>query len=92
MTGFFNIYQKDETKTEYLEAVENIWGFIKQYLIDDREGREWIQEVDMMNQPVTSLPLVGVWKCPYHNSRLCLEFIKRNKKKTSFELPKLDFF
>lgn len=92
MIGFFNIYQKDETKTEYLQAVENIWGFIKQYLIDDREGREWIQEVDMMNQPVTSLPLVGVWKCPYHNSRLCLEFIKRNKKKTSFELPKLDFF
>ena len=92
MTGFYNIYQKDETKTEFLDAVGNIWNFIKQYLIDDREGREWIQEVDAMNQPVTSLPLVGIWKCPYHNTRMCLEFIKRNKKKTSFELPKLDFF
>ena len=93
MVGFYNAYQKDESKVEYLQAVEDIWSFLKEHLIDTRAGSEWIQEVDVLNQPVTSLPLVGIWKCPYHNTRMCLEMIKRQKKATtSFELPKLDFF
>ncbi len=93
MVGFYNAYQKDETRVEYLQAVEDIWSFVKEHLIDTRVGGEWIQEVDVLNQPVSSLPLVGIWKCPYHNTRMCLELIKRNNKtSTSFELPKLDFF
>ena len=92
MVGFHNAYQKDETKVEYEKLVEDIWGFIKQNLIDTRQGFEWIQEVDALNRPVTSLPIVGVWKCPYHNTRMSLEIIKRNKKSKSFEVPKLDFF
>ena len=93
MVGFYNAYQKDETRVEYLQAVEDIWSFVREHLIDTRVGGEWIQEVDVLNQPVSSLPLVGIWKCPYHNTRMCLEMIKRQKKATtSFELPKLDFF
>ncbi len=93
MVGFYNAFKKDETKTEYEKAVVDIWDFIKAHLIDERVGCEWIQEVDVLNNPVTTLPLVGVWKCPYHNTRMCLEMIKRSEKKTtSFELPKLDFF
>ena len=92
MVGFYNAFQKDETRVDYEMAVENIWGFIKENLIDSRQGFEWIQEVDAANRPITSLPIVGVWKCPYHNTRMCLEFMKRTKKEKAFELPKLDFF
>ena len=92
IVGFYNAFQKDESMVEYEKAVEDIWGFIKENLIDERQGFEWIQEVDVTNMPVTSLPIVGVWKCPYHNTRMCLELIKRTKKSKSFELPKLDFF
>lgn len=93
IVGFYNAYQKDPSKEEYLQVAENIWNFVKENMIDHRDGREWIQELDVDNKPVSSLPMVGIWKCPYHNSRMCLELIKRSKKSAmSFELPKLDFF
>ncbi|MBO4395312.1 MAG: AGE family epimerase/isomerase, partial [Eubacterium sp.] len=93
VVGFYNAYQKDETKVEYLKATEDIWGFIKNYMIDKRIGAEWIQELDAAGNPITSLPIVGIWKCPYHSTRMCLEMIKRAKKSsTDFELPPLDFF
>ena len=93
IVGLYNAFKKDETKVEYEKAVEDIWDFIKTYLVDQRAGFEWIQEVDVLNQAVDILPVVGIWKCPYHNTRMCLEMIKRTKKSsTSFELPKLDFF
>lgn len=93
IVGFYNAYQKDNTKEEYLKAAEDIWNFVKLYLIDPRPGFEWIQEVDLANHPITSLPIVGIWKCPYHNTRMCLELIKRSETSTtSFELPPLDFF
>ncbi|MBO6108364.1 MAG: AGE family epimerase/isomerase [Eubacterium sp.] len=93
MVGFYNAYQKDESKTEYLQVVEDIWQFIKSHFIDSREGLEWIQELDASGNAITSLPAVGIWKCPYHNTRMCLEVIKRTgKKESSFELPPIDLF
>ncbi len=93
IVGFLNAYKKDETQVQYAQAVIDIWEFVKTYLIDKRVGGEWLQEVDVLNNPVDILPIVGVWKCPYHNTRMCLELIKRSEKSsTSFELPKLDFF
>ena len=93
VVGFYNAYQGDESKAEYLQATEDVWAFIKNNMIDKRAGAEWIQELDAAGNPVTSLPIVGIWKCPYHNTRMCLEMIKRAKKtSTSFELPPLDFF
>lgn len=44
--GFFNGYQKDTTKTEYLEAAKNIWEYIKAYIVDKRDGSEWFSQVD----------------------------------------------
>lgn len=44
--GFFNGYQKDQTKTEYLDAAKSVWEYIKTYMVDKRQGAEWYWQVD----------------------------------------------
>lgn len=82
VVGFQNGYQKDPTKTEYLEAARQEWEYIKEYVWDKREGGEWFWEVDLNNQPASRKPIVEPWKCPYHNGRMCLEVIRRNQDAT----------
>lgn len=77
VVGFLNGYQKDESKTEYLEAAENIWQFIQEYLVDPRAASEWFREVDRDGVPYEGMPIVEPWKCPYHNGRMCIEVIRR---------------
>ena len=80
IVGFLNAYTKKPEKTEYIQAVEKIWAYTKEYLIDKRPGSEWFSEVDEAGVPFTRKPIVEPWKCPYHNGRMCLEVIKRAKK------------
>ncbi len=80
MVGFLNAYTKNPEKKEYIQAVEKIWAYIKEYIIDKRPGSEWLSEVDEAGNPFTRKPIVEPWKCPYHNGRMCLEVIKRAKK------------
>ncbi len=80
MVGFLNAYIKNPEKIEYMEAVEKIWAYIKEYIIDKRPGSEWLSEVDEAGIPFTKKPIVEPWKCPYHNGRMCLEVVKRAKK------------
>ena len=80
MVGFLNAYTKHPEKAEYLQAVEKIWEYIKEYIIDKRPGSEWLSEVDEKGIPFTRKPIVEPWKCPYHNGRMCLEVIKRAKQ------------
>jgi cellobiose epimerase len=75
--GFLNGYQKDPSKKEYLEAAESEWQFIKDYVIDKRNGSEWYWEVDENGKPYPDRPIVEPWKCPYHNGRMCMEVMKR---------------
>jgi len=78
VVGFINGYEKDKTKTEYLEAAKNIWDYIKEYIFDKREGSEWYWRVDEHGRPDMEKPMIEPWKCPYHNGRMCIEVIKRN--------------
>lgn len=78
VVGFLNGYQKNPDKPEYLEAAGKVWEFIKQYVIDGREGSEWFWEVDENGKPFEGRPIVEPWKCPYHNGRMCFEVIRRN--------------
>ncbi|MBQ7766586.1 MAG: AGE family epimerase/isomerase [Lachnospiraceae bacterium] len=80
IVGFLNAYTKNPEKTEYIQAVEKIWAYTKEYIIDKRPGSEWLSEVDEAGVPFTRKPIVEPWKCPYHNGRMCLEVIKRAKK------------
>lgn len=76
LLGFLNGYQHDNSRTEYLEAAKNIWEYIKEYLIDKRDGSEWFWVVDKDGKPYDR-PIIEPWKCPYHNGRMCLEVIRR---------------
>lgn len=76
VVGFLNAYQKSGEK-KYLEAAEATWEYIKNVIVDKREGSEWMSEVDVNGVAVTKKPIVEPWKCPYHNGRMCIEVIKR---------------
>lgn len=75
--GFINGYQKDKGKEEYLETAGKIWDFIKSYMIDKRDGSEWFNELYQDGTPIKTKEIVGPWKCPYHNGRMCFEVINR---------------
>jgi cellobiose epimerase len=75
--GFLNGYQKDPSKSEYLDTVARIWDFTKRYMIDHRKGSEWFNELYKDGTPITTKEIVGPWKCPYHNGRMCFEVINR---------------
>ena len=75
--GFLNGWQKDPSRTEYLEAAKSEWQFIKDHVMDKRQGSEWFWEVDPSGKPYEGRPIVEPWKCPYHNGRMCFEVIRR---------------
>ena len=59
-----------------LEMAEAAWEFINTHLID-REHGEWYWGILPDGTPDTDNDKAGFWKCPYHNSRMCLEIIER---------------
>ena len=77
VVGFINGYEHDRTRTDYMQAAESVWQFIKDYLIDKREGSEWFWLLRQDGTPVEGKPIVEPWKCPYHNGRMCFEVIRR---------------
>ncbi len=77
LLGFINGYQLTPEREDYLSAGKTIWNFIKEYIIDKREGSEWFYDLDKDGHPVSRKEIVGPWKCPYHNGRMCFEVIKR---------------
>lgn len=79
VTGFYNAYQKNPAKKEYLKISEEIWNYIQKYMIDKKSG-EWMESITENNEPIPGQPLVHPWKCPYHNGRMCIEMIQRLSK------------
>ena len=75
VVGFYDAYQQSGEE-KYLKISQNCWTFIQQYLKDYQNG-EWYWGVDENGNPNTKDDKVGIWKCPYHNSRMCIEMIKR---------------
>lgn len=75
VVGFLNGYQKAPEHTEYLEAAEDVWNYIKEHLVDKRSG-EWYAALDEEGRPLEK-PMADPWKCPYHNGRMCMEAVRR---------------
>ena len=76
MVGFCNCYEKTGEE-KYKDITEQLWDYIKNYIIDKREESEWFWDLDKDNNPVSRKPIVEPWKCPYHNGRMCMEIIRR---------------
>jgi mannobiose 2-epimerase len=75
MVGLVNAYQVSK-EMKYLRQAMYTWKFIKEKIIDEKYG-EWYFSVDKSGKPYADEDKAGVWKCPYHNGRACLEIINR---------------
>lgn len=78
IVGFLNAYALSPEHGEYQDAAKVEWTFIKEHLVDPREGSEWFWDVNQKGEAVSGKPIVEPWKCPYHNGRMCFEVIRRN--------------
>jgi mannobiose 2-epimerase len=76
MVGFFNAWQitRDE---KFLQRSVSSWNFIQHHILDQKNG-EWFWGIKE-DDTVMNSDKVGIWKGPYHNSRACMELIKRIK-------------
>ena len=75
VVGFYNIYQHFHDEAA-LEKALRCWQYIKENLIDYQHG-EWYWSRHRDGSLNTVDDKAGFWKCPYHNSRMCLEIIER---------------
>lgn len=75
VVGFFNCWQITGNKI-YLERSFKTWEYIKDFIKDKQYG-EWIWGRNENGTIMSSQDKAGLWKCPYHNSRACIEIIKR---------------
>lgn len=75
--GFLNAYELTGVN-KYLDLSQTAWRFISDHIIDRKNG-EWYWSVNDKLQPNLKDDKTGFWKCPYHNSRMCLEIIERTK-------------
>lgn len=75
MVGFLHAAQLTG-ESHFYRKFKAVWEYTKQYIID-REKGEWFwgrrADGTVMDEPGK----VGFWKCPYHNSRACIEVIRR---------------
>lgn len=75
MVGFFNAWQlsKDE---DFLKISLQNWAFVQDKIINHHKG-EWFWGITEQGEIMPNEDKVGIWKCPYHNSRACIELIRR---------------
>lgn len=75
VVGGLNIYQHFGDEKALQRAVA-CWEYIKRNLIDYEHG-EWFWSRYKDGTRNLEDDHAGFWKCPYHNSRMCLEAIER---------------
>jgi mannobiose 2-epimerase len=76
MVGFYNSYQITKDQNYFYQAIKS-WNFIKKNLVS--KTGEWYWGVNANGEALTNMDKVGMWKCPYHNARACMEMIRRLK-------------
>ncbi|MBR4866748.1 MAG: AGE family epimerase/isomerase [Clostridia bacterium] len=78
VVGFYHAWQKTGEE-RYRAAAQAVWDFIREYMIDRTHGGEWFGYLNGDGSIRGQGDLVGPWKCPYHNGRMCLEIMNRVK-------------
>ena len=51
------------------------WAYIRDNIVDWDNG-EWVWGVHPDGTPDKDSPKAGFWKCPYHNTRMCLQVLE----------------
>lgn len=75
VVGFYNAYQVSGEK-QFRDKSAGAWRFIQQHLLDREQG-EWFWGVRPDYSIMPGEDKAGLWKCPYHNGRACLEMLRR---------------
>ena len=75
MVGFYNVWA-NTGQPSYLQHSLNSWAFTQEYILDKQRG-EWYWGIKEDYSIMPGEDKAGLWKCPYHNGRACLELMKR---------------
>ena len=73
--GFLNAWELTGDEA-WLVKAQHCWNYISDHIVDRAEG-EWFWSISDAGLPILSGDKAGFWKCPYHNSRMCLEIMMR---------------
>lgn len=84
VVGFYNLYQHFADEGA-LDIALRCWQYIEANLIDYERG-EWYWSRSPQGVVNLTDDHAGFWKCPYHNSRMCLELIERIKAPVQSDL------
>jgi mannobiose 2-epimerase len=86
--GFLNAYQISGSPA-YLQDSLRSWRFIQDKLVDRVNG-DWHEVLRRDGTPILGYKArdgrtfasakLSVWKCPYHNSRSCMELVERARE------------
>lgn len=87
VVGFYNAFELTG-EAKFREASRRVWDYIENHIVDRVHG-EWHAKLTREGVPLREREdpdavLVGPWKCPYHNARVCYEMLDRlgNEKET----------
>jgi len=80
VVGYYNAYQLSGDAA-FLTAAQRAWDYIENHVVDRVHG-EWHAKLTRQGIPWresddSDAVLVGPWKCPYHNARVCYEMLER---------------
>jgi mannobiose 2-epimerase len=75
MVGFLHVWELTGEEIWWERSV-NCWNFVERYIKAAGE-REWHRGVLADHSPMPGQDKAGFWKCPYHNSRACMEVVRR---------------
>ncbi len=83
--GFLNAYEISGDPQDFAHSLRS-WNFIQEHFVDRVHG-DWHNTLRRDRTPILSFTTPdgrtfpsakqNIWKCPYHNSRCCLELIER---------------
>jgi mannobiose 2-epimerase len=90
VVGFYNAFQISGDE-RFRAAARRAWDYIEAKVVDKVHG-EWHAKLTPEGVPLTATEdsdacLVGPWKCPYHNARVCYEMIERLEKQATGNQP-----
>lgn len=71
VVGLFYLYMFYDNENALERALES-WEYIKENIVD-RENGEWYWSIRSDGTINSDDDKAGIWKCPYHNGRMCLE-------------------